>query len=149
MSLIFADTSALAKRYVHEAGSAWVRSWAAVEAGNQIVVSELIGAEMVSLLARRWRTRGVSLASFTRLRDAFLLHLEQEYLVVPLRSDILTAAADLVVRHPLRTLDAIHLASAGQVMRQLGATPLFVCADQRLLTAAAAEGFPGDDPNAH
>jgi hypothetical protein len=58
-------------------------------------------------------------------------------------------ASELILRHPLRTLDAIHLAAAQEAKRRFAVTPLFVTADQVLLLAAIAEGFPTDDPNNH
>lgn len=149
MSLIFADTSALVKRYVHELGSIWVRGWCGTQAGNTVVISELATIEVIAGLARRRRDGSVRRARLARLRDQFLLHVDQEYLIVDLRSRIVTAARDLALRHPLYTLDAIHLASALEARQVVGNALVFVSADQRLLAAAALEGFPTDNPNAH
>jgi hypothetical protein len=57
----------------------------------------------------------------------------------------------LLEHHPLRTYDALHLASALLVNDQLvavGLPPLtFLAADNRLLTAATLEGLTVDNPN--
>ncbi len=62
-------------------------------------------------------------------------------------------AMDLVERHGLRGYDAAHLAAAlivADVRRQRGLPALtFVSADNDQRQAAAAEGLPVDDPNAH
>ncbi len=149
MSAFFTDTSALAKRYIPEIGSAWVASWIEPVEGNLIIISELAFVEQVAVLARRRREGMVSNAVFTQLHNDFLLHAEREYLVVGITGALLRQAGDLAARHPLRTLDAIQLACALDSVQTLGLTPTFVSADRNLLIAAAAEGFPTDDPNAH
>jgi predicted nucleic acid-binding protein len=54
----------------------------------------------------------------------------------------LNEAIDRIVqRHPLRGLDAIHLASALHVREESSEQVLFVCGDRRLLAAARAEGL--------
>jgi predicted nucleic acid-binding protein len=45
-------------------------------------------------------------------------------------------------RPTLRTLDAIHLATAQVVSQRFGGAWTFVAYDDRLLAAAQAEGFP-------
>jgi hypothetical protein len=55
--------------------------------------------------------------------------------------------------HPLRTYDAVQLASALESTTRLvaaGLLPLrFVSADARLLVAAATEGLMTEEPQAH
>lgn len=150
MTLLFVDTSALAKRYVPEVGSAWVRGWIDPSQGNIILISEVTIVELVSALARRQREGTVSSADFIRLRNDFLLHADREYLVVNLHGGVVLQASQLVAAHPLLTLDALQLACALAAGRDLGAIPTFVSADRNLLTVAAAHGFPtDDDPHAH
>ncbi len=50
---------------------------------------------------------------------------------------------DLILKHHLRTLDALHLAVL-TTLREIA--PTVVCSDQRLLVAAQAEGFTVLDP---
>jgi hypothetical protein len=67
----------------------------------------------------------------------------------------LVRAAHLTARSnlPLRSLDAIHLQAAQTVaaraVREGMPKPLFVSADTRLLSAAAALGFVTDNPLNH
>jgi len=149
LSLIFADTSALVKRYVHEVGSAWVRSWCERRAGNTIVLSELATVEVVSGLARRQRDGSLRKSRLSRLHNDFFLHVEEDYLIFDLRTSTILMARDLALRHPLQALNAIHLASALEARQVVGNALNFISADLRLLAAAAFEGFPTDNPNAH
>lgn len=56
--------------------------------------------------------------------------------------DVLAAAETLVASHRLRTLEAIHVASAQLFARRLPSpTLIFVSADQRQTAAAAAIGL--------
>jgi uncharacterized protein len=149
VSLVFVDTSALIKRYVAERGTPWVRSWIAPAAGNQVIIAEIAVTEVLATLARLRREARLSIAAFERLRDDFLAHADQEYLVNRLDDRILVLTNALVLRHPLRTLDGLHLAAALDTARVFGTSPRFVSADRQLLAVAAAEGFLTDDPNNH
>lgn len=149
MSTFFVDTSALAKRYLVETGSNWVVSWIEPPANNVIIMSELAFVEMRSLLARRVRDGVLTPSDANALRNDFLLHGNNEYLIVLVETNVLNQAARLVDQYPLRTLDAIQLASAIQAVNVLALPMTFISGDKNLLAAAAGEGFGIDDPNAH
>jgi uncharacterized protein len=149
LSSFFVDTSSLAKRYIREVGSAWVISWAEPSAGNIIVLAHLTSVEMVSLLARRQREGTLSATSVNALQNDFLLHAEKEYLVYPQDNAVVARARSLLMKYPLRALDAIQLASAGEASTTLGEPMTFISADNNLLAAAAAEGFTTDNPLVH
>ena len=104
---------------------------------------------MASLLARRIREGALSRPGAATLEDAFRLHASEEYLIAPLDGRVLDAARALVARHPLRTLDAIQLASAQATGTILGETITLISGDRVLLTAAIAEGLHADDPAGH
>jgi uncharacterized protein len=149
LSSFFADTSALAKRYIPELGSTWVASWIVPSAGNVTIVSRLCEVEIESLLARRMREGKLSKEKGDLLKDTFSAHLEREYLVVSVDDEILKHARDLVSRYQLRALDAIHLARAVKSQSILGERLTFVSADVNQLAAASGEGFATDSPLAH
>jgi predicted nucleic acid-binding protein len=149
LSNYFVDTSALAKRYLVETGTNWIRDWTKASAGNVVIISEMTTIEMFSLLNRRVRENSISLQEMTRLQRAFLGHVSFEYLVVLSESPINILARNLVNKHPLRTLDAIQLASAIYARETLGESMTFVCADNQLLQFASVEGFSVDNPNLH
>lgn len=149
MTTFFVDTSALAKRYIIEQGSSWVQSWIEPAAGHIIIVCDITPIEMFSLMIRRQNEGIFTADAVAKLRVDFLVHLETEYLVVELDSNLCVQARDLVNRHRTRTLDAIQLASAIRASQILNEPIKFISADETLLKAAAAEGFIIDNPNAH
>ncbi len=149
MTAYFVDTSALAKRYISEIGSTWTRSWLHINTGNVILISELVRVEMFSLLHRYQRTGTFSVASISRMKSAFLHHLQSEYSIVTLDRSLIVEAANLTVRHPLHALDRVQLASGIRASRSITAHLTFVTADSVLLTVANAEGLTTDNPNMH
>ena len=56
MAVFFFDSSGLVKRYRREQGTDWVRARTTPEAGNELYVALIAGAEVVSALMRQqWR----------------------------------------------------------------------------------------------
>lgn len=149
MTAYFFDTSALAKRYLIETGSGWIKSFFIPTLSHVVIVSELTAIEMFSLVARRQREGYISPQDAAALRNDFLVHFEKQYLVVNIESPIFLHARSLVTNHKLRTLDAIQLASAIHAEQLLGEKLTFLSGDNDLLTAASNEGFAVDNPNAH
>jgi hypothetical protein len=149
MTAYFVDTSAIAKRYLVETGAAWMRGLCVRSSRNVIVISALTTIEFLSLLARQQRERRLTPAQVATLENAFMIDYRDEYLSVPLEDPVLSHRRHLVKRHPLRPPDAIQLASAIFVANFLNEPLTFICADMSLLTAAQAEGFAVDNPNAH
>jgi uncharacterized protein len=147
LSAFYFDTSAFAKRYVPETGSKWTRRLLRPSAGHVIVVAELARVEIFSLLNRYRRQAILPPTTINRMQNAFLRHLQSEYLVIPVESAILVEASNLTGRHPLRALDSPQLACALQAQITLGNPVTFISADNNLLGAASAEGFAVDNPN--
>jgi predicted nucleic acid-binding protein len=67
-----------------------------------------------------------------------------KWLRLTMDESVIDFASGVISRHALRSLDALQLASALSMHEELqsGDTLLFIAADKRLLTAAAAEGLP-------
>lgn len=147
MTIFFFDTSALAKRYTKEKGSQWIVSLFSAEA--VAIISELTLVEMFSVLEARQRNSEITPANVRILENSFLLHAQKEYLIIPLNSRIVNDAQTLVTKHPLRAADALQLASASRAAHVLHTAITFICADDRLNTAALAEGFQVENPNGH
>lgn len=116
---------------------------------NIVFVSDLVSVESFSAFARVYREGKITATRRTRIQSTLLLHMDEDYLVVPLEEPVLTQARALVDRYPLRASDAIQLASAQYAVNVFGEPMTFITADKRLSTAAAGEGFAVDDPNAH
>ena len=132
----YLDTSALVKHFVAEKGSQRVRE--IVGAGEPVATSKIGYAEVHAALARRRREGDLSTRQYARVCKNFEEYW-QIYVRVDLRDEVLLLARDLIKRRPLRGLDAIHLASALTLGRELGEEMRFVAADARLLGAAKAE----------
>jgi uncharacterized protein len=150
MSGAFLDTSALAKHYHPEAGSAEVdRLWA--DPNRPLFVSRLAVLEIVSAFAGKVRAGVISTSDFEVLRRRFATDLSKNKR--PLAIRLLVAhfqEADRVLRQHalvrrLRTLDALQLAVALDLQRR-GDVTQFVSADRDLLAVAAFEGLMVLDP---
>jgi hypothetical protein len=102
--------------------------------------ARLSAVEVASALARRCRKGAFSEAE----RDRALAALQEDLLalrVVELSLPVVAGAQALLVRHPLRAADAIQLASALFLRRELSEPVTFVVYDDRLKAAAKAEGL--------
>lgn len=118
-------------------------------AGHVIVICDLTPVEFFSVLARRQREGILTAADKNIIEAAFLIHIDHEYLSVPLDHSVLVPARGFVSKHLLRPPDAIQLASAIYAGNILNEQITFLCADQNLLNAAQADGLQTDDPNLH
>jgi predicted nucleic acid-binding protein len=119
MALYFFDSSALAKRYVHEQGSVWVRETTASVSGHLIHISLLTVAEIASALARRRREGSLSISERDRLFGAFLVDCARSYLLMRVEEDVIQHAVVLMTQHPLRTVDAIQVSTAIRLSQAL------------------------------
>jgi len=132
------DTSALIKRYVNEAGR---REVLQLFRRHDVVTSAVLPVEVRSALRRR-----VSEGTLDPARvPEILRHVTTDrayWTLVDVGTEVLAAAEALVGTHPLRTLDAIHVASAQLFSGRMTASKvIFVSADVRQTTAAAAVGM--------
>ncbi len=124
--MIYLDSSALVKLVREEAESAALGTWLSARAPTSLLSSELAAVEVVRM-CRRWDDRALPAAR------GLLTGLD----LIRLSRDVVTAAAELA--DPLlRTLDALHLASALTIGPALVA---FVAYDERLRRAADTAGL--------
>ena len=153
MRIYYLDTSAFAKRYLAGRGSSWINELFGQSAQDRFVSAELISVEVVCAIARAEREARIS----TRLRNSLAARSLEETrtkleLAVASRQ-IFGHASQLALRHALRAYDAIHLATALQVLNRslaLGLpAPIFVSADADLRAAAQAEGLMVENPSEH
>jgi uncharacterized protein len=143
------DSSAILKRYISEVGTRWVKSIVSPTMQNTIVVCDLTAVEVVSAFARHQREGKMTLAQVTMMERRYLTHHRREYVAAPLNRAILTQSRTLLKRHKLRTVDAIHLASAVELSHTFSVSITFVTSDKDLLAAATAEGLATDNPLNH
>ena len=152
MASYYLDASALAKRYLAETGSGWVRGITNTGAGNTCWISTLTGVEVLGALYRGTRTGVISRAQAAQMEVQFRHDLATLFQAIAPIQAIINDAMRLVSSHPLRAYDAVQLATALYLRSQSaasGALPTFVAADQDLIRAATAEGLSADDPNLH
>ncbi|MEP7339803.1 MAG: type II toxin-antitoxin system VapC family toxin [Acidobacteriota bacterium] len=148
----YADTSALAKRHLVEAGRGWVRSLTKPDTNNSIFTAQISLVELYSALNRQLRKKSINNLRYSRLSFVVSRIWNSQYLIVLTTTQVLEGARQLVEQYPLKAYDAVQLASAIQARQSLppgSASIIFLSADQQLLSAAKAEGFATDNPNHH
>lgn len=138
MAWAYFDTSALIKRYVEERGR---REVLQLLRKNDCVVSAVLPVEVRSALRRR-----VSEGALDENRIATILRRftadRAFWTVIEVSGEVLAVAETLSAAHPLRALDAIHVASAQLFATRISPSEfIFVSADIRQTTAAAALGM--------
>jgi predicted nucleic acid-binding protein len=132
------DTSALVKRYVDEHGR---REVLQLLRRNECVTSAVLPVELRSGLRRRVADGSLDVARLA----AILKHVAADrpyWTLVEVGTDVLAGAEKLVAAHPIRTLDAIHVASAQLFAARVSRPGLtFVSADKRQTETAVAVGL--------
>ena len=130
---VFLDTSAFAKRYVVEPGSDKVM--ALCRQADDLVVSVICLPELISTLSRLVRERKLAKADYRKLKGDAMADLA-DVDICQLTPDVLASAVSLLESHPLRAMDALHVACA------LAVEPdSFVSADLRQHAAARKAGL--------
>jgi predicted nucleic acid-binding protein len=135
---VYLDTSVLAKLFIAEPGS---EECAAKVAGESIVSSELAYVEMFSAFLRKEREGWIKPADRDLSWTAFESRIaDQNIILASLDGAIIGRArmlmAEVHPRVPIRTLDAVHLATYLSIV----AGPLFT-ADRRMREAAELLGI--------
>jgi predicted nucleic acid-binding protein len=125
---VFLDSSALAKRYIQEPGSDRLEE--ILFSASSLGVSVICVSEVVSALCRRRRERKLSAQEYVKAKQALFEDIE-DLSVVNVTDRVLARAVELLERWPLRSSDALHVASAAEWSAEL-----FVSADENQCTAA-------------
>jgi predicted nucleic acid-binding protein len=135
--MIFWDTSALIRCY--EAGEpSHARAKTLLLREKLHVGSALIRLEAASGIHRRFARDRAMMVPLLRTVDEHLAHFD----LSPIGERVLDRGIALIKRHALRAGDAIHLASAILLSKDLGRRQLrFATVDAEQGAAAAAEGL--------
>src|SRR5437762_13254035 len=99
MPAYYFDTSALAKRYVVEVGSAWVQAIVTEQSGQTIYTSVLTQPELVSALRRRVREGLLEAPEAERLAQPALEHMTPSYALAAVTPHVLQPAWLSLHRH--------------------------------------------------
>ena len=134
----YLDTSALAKWYLNEPLSEQFEAF--IREQSSAAISRLTVVEFRCLLARRRRAGEITKSVESRVYASFEQDVGAGFLqVYPVADEHLIAALSLITRlgrHPLRTLDALHLAIAQGIQCRRLAT-----ADKTMADAGKAIGL--------
>jgi len=149
----YLDASALAKRYVPEAGSLVVDHLFVRVPRDRMIVFAVGLTEVVSIIVRQ---HNAGLIGTTRYQHALHSFRTEFNASVPVRivsadGPLAEAAYGFVETHSLNSTDAIILRSAldsAAVLRTAGDDLLLVTSDRRLLRAAPLEGLTVFNPEA-
>ena len=151
MATYFLDTSAIIKRYIFEAGQAWVLSFCNPAQGHNLYISQVALVEVVAAICRRAREQSISMAERDRLITVFRQDGKESYNIWLVDTDLYNSACDLCRSHRLRAYDAVQLACVLALRQDTLANqapePIFVCADVGLLDIAGVEGLQVENPN--
>ena len=154
--MLYVDSSALIKRYLQESGSKQIN--ARIEQNTKLVLpvitSVLTYAEIHTALARKLKDRTLPVIEHHRAASRFESEWKTYLGRIELKPGVLAIVANLVKKHPLKTADAIHLASAISINRQLHAGKekgsslefIFATSGQQLSRAAEKESFQVFNP---
>ncbi|MBI3050438.1 MAG: type II toxin-antitoxin system VapC family toxin [Acidobacteria bacterium] len=137
MAWAYFDASALIKRYVDEPGR---REVLRLLRRHDCVTSAVLPIEVHSALRRRASEGTLDKERIPEILKRFAAD-RPFWMMVRVSNDVLAAAETLVAAHPLQALDAIHVASVQLFATRLAVPAVFVSADARQTTAAAALGM--------
>lgn len=138
MAYAYFDTSALIKRYVNEPGR---RAVLQLLRKNGCVTSAVLPVEVRSALRRRVAEGTLDENRVPAILERFTAD-RAFWTFVEVFHEVLETAEALSAVHPLRALDAIHVASAQLFAGRIGSPAFtFVSADVRQTSAAAALGM--------
>lgn len=131
--LTYFDSSAFAKRFIEETGSDEIEK-ICLES-DSIALSSICFPEIISALNRRLRENNITKKEYLLIKDKMLEEFDSLEIinVVP---EVIAKSIYLLEKNNLRTLDAIHIASA-----LLWKSELFVSADKRQTFAAKKAGM--------
>jgi uncharacterized protein len=154
VSEYYLDASALVKRYADEPGSAWILEITNKQAQHTILLSEITLAEVAAALSAKQRAPGgITPQQRERTLSRFLQDCDEHFLLLPVDRLVIDRAVVLTQNHRLRGYDAVQLATVLVTNETLGSQNLppatFVASDDDLLTAAATENLPINNPLDH
>ena len=135
--ILFCDTSALLKLFVHEEHSEAMV--AAAAAADMVAVSRLAWPEFMSAMARRARESPRDARALAQARNEWLTRWP-DFVVVEVNQPLVELAGDYAEDFVLRVCDSVQLAALQTLRLQAGEDVRFACFDARLVRAAGVLG---------
>jgi len=130
---VFFDSSAFAKRYVHEPGTEAVLSWC--DRATEIGLAGIALPEIISAFCRLQREGNITPIQYQQLKLSLLSDIE-DLAIVDLTPVVVRQAILSLEGNVLRGMDAIHIGCAVALHADI-----FVSADQRQREAATRAGL--------
>ncbi|MBN2158061.1 MAG: type II toxin-antitoxin system VapC family toxin [Spirochaetes bacterium] len=127
---VFIDSSALVKRYIEEPGSSRVGEL--IGKAKEVAVCIVCVPEVLSACNRLVREKRIDSKQYEWIKKEFLLDLG-ELMMIDITSEVIIRSIQCLEKGALRSLDALHIASA--IEYKCG---LFVTGDQRQMNIADA-----------
>ena len=130
---VYFDSSAFAKRYIDETGTADVLAWC--ERASELALSVIAVPELISAFCRLQREGRLMEAQYQIIKRALMLDIA-DALICDTTPQVLQHAVKALENHTLRGMDAIHLGAALACTAEV-----FISADARQCRAAEAFGL--------
>lgn len=154
MTHYYFDADAQVKVHLAEAGSAWVRRLAAATSVDGAPLHDLYTVdvsvvEVAAAIAVAQRMGRIDAETRVAAFERHIDQIAQLYVLIPAESSLQMEAAELTQNRPLKALDALHLAAALRLDRELSLHQIsltLVSSDHQLLNAARREGLLTEDP---
>lgn len=130
---LFLDSSAFAKRFVDEPGSQEVEILCSQ--ASELCLSVICVPEIISALNRRLREKSLNRRGYAQAKQR-LSEDVRDTVVINLTPDVVHTSIGILETTPVRTMDAIHVASA-----LAWGADVFASADHRQVAAAKEMGL--------
>lgn len=135
MTVSYVDTSALVRAYLRDEPdhTAWRASL--LDEKVTLLSSKALSLELTAAISAARRARRVRRIS--QLLDLFATHSSSDgpLSLVGITGRHMSMACDLLEHHPLRSLDALHIATALAAQAVLGAISFVTCDEQQAKVA--------------
>lgn len=130
---VFFDSSAFAKRYIGEAGSAEVLAWC--DRATELALSVIAVPELISAFCRLQREGRLSKRMYRQIKLDLMADIA-DALICDTTPEVVQQAVRALEAHALRAMDAIHVGAA-----LVCDAEAFVSADARQCAAARQLGL--------
>jgi predicted nucleic acid-binding protein len=130
---LFLDSSAFAKRFIDERGSQEVEDLCG--SATELYLSVLCVPETISALGRRLREDQFTPHDYALIKRRLSAEV-RDAIIVNLTPEVVSAAIRVLETSPVRTMDALHIASA-----MVCDAELFATSDRRQRDAAISAGL--------
>ncbi len=153
MASYFLDTSAIIKHYFLEPGHAWIENLYRPVEKHDIYISQIALVEVLASICRKAHEQNLVASDRDTLINTFRRDSQKIYGLQRVTVKTYIAAGNLCRTYRLRAYDAMQLAGVislnEKAVNNKAPLPIFVCADNQLVTIAITEGLSVENPNSY